>query len=218
MATATEPATTSSFAAILERLGGIDPGRVRVLGGLAAATEDDLIRENERGLTISELVDGLLVEKGMGFTESAFAMFFGGLLNAFVIPRNLGVVSGEAGMMRLHPGMIRVPDVAFTSWDRFPGRTYMKTPVAGFAPDLAIEVLSQSNTKAEMARKRADYFAAGVRLVWEVDLEARTVAVYDSPQGATILDATMTLDGGAVLPGFALPLDGLFADLDRQGG
>ena len=54
-------------------------------------------------------------------------------------------------MMRLFPGLVRIPDLSFTSWDRIPGRRRPKGAVAGFAPDLAIEVLSRSNTKAEMA-------------------------------------------------------------------
>ncbi len=68
-----------------------------------------------------------------------------------------------------------------------------------------------------MARKRREYFEAGVRLVWEVDPGARTVAVFDAPEHSTMLDASKTLDGGDVLPGFALPLADLFGELDRQG-
>jgi Uma2 family endonuclease len=60
--------------------------------------------------------------------------------------------------------------------------------------------------------------AAGVRLAWEIDPRARTVAIYVSPEPpAAVLTAADTLDGGAVLPGFALPLANLFAELDRQG-
>ena len=152
----------------------------------------------------------------MGYTESFLAMYLGGLLNAFVIPRNLGMVSGTDGMMRLFPGLVREPDIAFASWDRIPGRRRPTEPIAGFAPDLVIEVLSRSNTKKEMARKRREYFA-GVRLVWEVDPVARTVAVFDAPERSTVLDESRTLEGGEVLPGFALPLGELFGELDRQG-
>ena len=85
------------------------------------------------------------------------------------------------------------------------------------APDLTVEVLSVSNTGAEMKKKREDYFAVGVRLAWEVDPDTRTVNVYTSPDQVTVLHASDTLDGGAVLPGFTLPLRDLFAELDRQG-
>jgi Uma2 family endonuclease len=85
------------------------------------------------------------------------------------------------------------------------------------APDLAVEVLSAGNTPGEMARKRQEYFAAGVRLVWLVDPEARPVEVFTAPEQPTILHEEHTLEGGAVLPGLALPLRELFAELDRQG-
>ena len=78
-------------------------------------------------------------------------------------------------------------------------------------------MLSPSNTRAEMARKRREYFQAGVRLVWEVNPRARIVTVFDAPERSTTLDATRTLDGGTVLPGFLLPLADLFGELDRQG-
>jgi Uma2 family endonuclease len=78
-------------------------------------------------------------------------------------------------------------------------------------------VLSQGNTDEEMKRKRDEYFAAGVRLVWLVDPEARTVTVYIAPDQSKLLMQEQTLDGGDVLPGFALALKDLFAELDRQG-
>ena len=68
-----------------------------------------------------------------------------------------------------------------------------------------------------MARKRQEYFAAGVQLVWLVDPEARTVEVFTAPEQSAVLHAEQTLEGGAVLPGFALPLQELFAELDRLG-
>ena len=202
---------------LLEALGGIALSRIRMRPPPGTATEADLIAVNDRKAGICELVDGVLVEKGMGYTESVLAIVISGFLRAFVGPRNLGLVSGADGMMRLFPGLVREPDVAFASWDRVPGRRFPTEPIAGFVPDLAVEVLSRSNTKAEMARKRREYFAAGVRLVWEVDPRARTVAVYHSAEEATFLDVAATLDGGEVLPGFEIPLADLFDELDRQG-
>jgi Uma2 family endonuclease len=79
-----------------------------------------------------------------------------------------------------------------------------------------VEVLSESNTADEMARKRREYFAAGVRLVWQVAPLTRTVEVYTAPEQVTVLHEEDTLEGGAVLPGFALPLREFFAELDQQ--
>ncbi len=74
-----------------------------------------------------------------------------------------------------------MPDVAFMSWDRLPGKTVPDEAIPELAPDLAIEVLSAGNTKGEMERKLKDYFFAGVRLVWYIDWRRRTAEVYTSP-------------------------------------
>lgn len=212
------PVPTRTLADLLADLGDIDPARVVADPAPGTATEAGLLALSDHTGRLYELVDGTLVEKAVGLRESFLAAALIGILRAFVIPRNLGLVSGPDGTMRLFPGLVRMPDVAFISWDRFPDRRVPEEPIPDLAPDLAIEVLSASNTPKEMARKRREYFKAGVRLVWMVDRKARTVAVYTSPDQFVTLDESQTLDGGDVLPGFALPLRDLFAELDRQGG
>ena len=212
------PTTTPETAQdLLDQLGGIEPGRVRMKPLPGLATEAELIEVNARKQGICELVDGTLVEKAMGKLESLLAGAIIAFLRDFIIPRRLGIVTAPDGMMRLAPGLFRAPDVTFIAWNRIPKGPLSEKLLAEVIPDLAVEVLRPSNTKAEMARKRAEYFAAGVRLVWEVDPRKRIVTVYDAPERATVFDASMTLDGGEVLPGFALPLGNFFADLDRQG-
>jgi Uma2 family endonuclease len=110
-------------------------------------------------------VDGVLVEKAAGLRESFLAIALASLLRGFVRPRNLGLVTGEAGMMRLMTGLVRIPDVAFISWDRLPNRRVPTEPLPDVAPNLAVEVLSTSNTPREMVRKRQEYFAAEVQVV-----------------------------------------------------
>jgi Uma2 family endonuclease len=212
--TTCEPATLDQ---LVQRLGGIPLSRILAQPPPGSATGADLIEAQKRFDRLYELVDGVLVEKGMGYTESLVAGVLIEVLRAFVVPRNLGVISGADGIVQLFPGLVRVPDVAFASWDRFPERKLPKEPIPSLAPDLAIEVLSASNTTAEMQRKRDEYFAAGVRLVWEIDPATRKVAVY-SPDGAVVwLEGNQILDGGSVLPGFTLNLANLFAELDRHG-
>ena len=116
-------------------------------------------------------------------------------------------------MMRLFPGLVRIPDVAFVSRARLPAGV-PTDPIPNLVPDLAVEMLSESNTPAEMARKRAEYFEAGVRLLWEIDAVAAFVAVYTAPDRPQRLTRADTLDGGQVVPGFALVLDELFAELE----
>jgi Uma2 family endonuclease len=212
-----EPPRINTLADLLDRLGGVPLDRIRFHPSPGMATIQDVIDIEEREGKLCELVKGVLVEKTMGFEESVLAVLLGGLLNAFVIPRNLGVVTGEAGTMEIMADLVRIPDVAFTNWNRIPGRRRPSAPIPRLAPNLAVEVLSRSNTPGEMAVKLQEYFAAGVELVWEIDPRARTVVVSTAATQSTTLTEADTLDGGTVLPGFALPLQQLFAELDRQG-
>jgi Uma2 family endonuclease len=202
---------------LVERLGNIPLSRVRLAPPPGLATEADVI-EAERGQNrLCELVDGVLVEKGMGYGESLLAGALIEILRRFVRPRKLGLVSAPDGMLRLFPGLVRIPDVAFASWDRFPDRKVPKAPVPAVVPDLIVEVLNVSNTLAEMDRKRAEYFDAGVRLIWEIDPASRSVSVFTPDGTVNVLDASQTLEGGDVLPGFVLVLSELFAELDEHG-
>ncbi len=181
------------------------------------ATEADLIEATRRYGRLYELVDGVLVEKVMAYRESLFALLIAKILLDFVEPRNLGLVSGADGMMRLFGGLVRIPDAAFASWDRVPGRVVPKEPIPDLTPDLVVEVLSESNTPLEMDRKRGEYFASGVRIIWEFDTESRRVTVYTREGSVMTLDSSGTLDGGAVLPGFSLALGDVFSKLDQHG-
>jgi Uma2 family endonuclease len=214
----TTPEVLETVADLLERLGGIPPERIRLHPPPGTATEADVLAAMETPRKrLCELIDGVLVEKPMDYTESILAVYLIVLLDAFVRPRNLGLITSPDGTIRLWAGRVRIPDVAFFPWDRMPNRRRPPQPIPTLGPDLAVEVLSQSNTPAEMLLKRRDYFTATVRLVWEVDPEARTVAVYTAPEVFTVLGEADTLDGGAVLPGFTLPVRELFAEMDRHG-
>lgn len=158
------------------------------------------------------MIDGTLVEKAVAVDEARIALRLGRALTDFAETRKLGVVLGADAEPRVAPKQVRLPDVSLVSPGKW--RAWQKTkPATGeFGPDVAVEVLSKSNTKAEMARKRREYFAAGASLVWEVNPRRRTVTVHTSPSAATRLTNSDVLTGGTVLPGFRLPLAGLFAD------
>jgi Uma2 family endonuclease len=200
-----------TFADIARRLGDIPPERIIWLP--RPATEADVLRaaagEPKR---LTELIDGILVEKAMGQCEGFLAASLIAFLMAHVRANRLGVVGAPGTILRLKPGQNRLPDVSFTAWASLPTADAHLQRVGAYAPDLAVEVVSEGNTRAELARKRAEYFAAGTKLVWEIDPDARTVAVYTGPTAHTLLTAADALDGGAVLPGFALPLADLFDD------
>ena len=213
-----EPPVIDTVADLMERLGGISPARVRFRPPPGTATERDVLATHDREKRLCELIDGVLVEKVMGFNESFVALTLGRHLGTFVDQHDLGVVVGPDGMMRMAPGLVRLPDVAFLAWDRFPGREVTYEPLPDLVPDLAVEVLSKGNTKKEMDRKLREYFVVGVRLVWFVLPEKRLARVYTAPGQFTRLGTDQTLDGGAVLPGFALPLHELFDRPRRPRG
>ena len=219
MVTATITRTDASpltMADLLTQLGDIPPSRVRLRPLPGAATEQDVLQLHDRENLLFELVDGVLVEKAMGFREALVAVALLGHLARFVAEKNLGLVVGPDGMLRLFLKTVRIPDVAYISWRQIPTGRVPSVPIPDLFPDLAVEILSASNTPAEMARKRREYFAAGARLVWIIDLELRTVAVYTSADEFTVLSASHRIDGGDVLQGFTLELSELFSELDRH--
>lgn len=215
MATATAP-TIWTAVDLAERFGPIPMNRIVTLPPPGTATEEDAIELTERKIRICELVDGILVEKAMGSFESLLALEIARLIGNFVRPNKLGAVLGADGLLRLAPGLIRIPDVSYLSRAKFPGGKYPRTPAWSLAPDLAVEVLSPGNTAKEMAEKLDDYFNAGTRLVWFVDPKQRQVEVFTSPTASRTVKQDQVLDGGDVLPGFEINLRELFAELQPE--
>jgi Uma2 family endonuclease len=203
---------TANVEELIEHL-GVPPKRIRMNPLPGLATEDDLIAAGG----FCELVDGVLVERAMAYYESRLAAVLIHYLESFLDARDLGIVLGADGMMRIAFGQVRIPDVAFYSWDHFPSRLLPYEAILSVVPDLAVEVLSEGNTPKEMERKRREYFAAGAKLVWMVDPDKRTVDVYTAVDQFTTLDESQTLDGGTVLPGFALSIRAWFERAGKRG-
>ena len=199
-----------------EGLGRVPLERIRFTPIPGTATEQDVLDLIDHADCICELVDGVLVEKTKGYKESVLAGAIGEFLRRFVRQRKLGIVTGERGTFRILPSQVRIPDVCFVSYGQFPGGKLPEEPIPAVAPNLAVEVLSESNTEGEMRRKLQDYFTAGVRLVWYVDPRTRTATVYTSPEQCTMLGENDLLTGGDVLPGFELPLRELFAEIEGK--
>jgi Uma2 family endonuclease len=174
------------------------------------ATEEDLLYVNDHGGRLCELIDGVLVEKAMGFREAFLAALLLRLMGNFVDNHKLGIVLAPDATMRLFPAQVRCPDVSFFSWDRLPGGELPEEPIPDLAPDLAVEVISKGNTKKEMERKVSEYFGSGVQLVWLIYPKKRTVNVYTSAQVKRVVTQDQPLDGGEVLPGFVLNLTEFF--------
>lgn len=207
------PPKVQNLAEFLHELGDIPLNRIRMRPAPGTATIEDLLKPENEGC---ELVDGTLVEKAVGQEESFLGMWLGTLLNAFIVPQNMGYLCGEQGMIELSDGPVRGPDVSFFSWGRLPDRKRPSKPIPQVTPDLAVEVLSKSNTRREMDRKRREYFQSGVIEVWEIDPRTRVLRVYRDKTSFTEHSAEDTITT-PVLPGFTLSLAELFAELDRHG-
>jgi Uma2 family endonuclease len=210
-----EPPSPETLADLLDRLGGIAPERIRMNPSPGTATVADVVRIERKEKRLFELVDGVLVEKVMGFTESQLAIVIAAALSNYLEADDLGVVTGPDGMIRFPANLVRMPDVAFVPWEEFPNGEVTTEAAPEVVPALAVEVLSPGNTTAEMSRKLREYFSAGVAIVWFVDPPARSVTVYVSPTRSKVVAIDGTLDGGKVLPGFQLPVAKIFARLKR---
>ncbi len=212
--TATMPPvpTMADVAAILAGLGGVPPERIWMTPTPGTATEADVIRIVESAdKRLVELVDGTLVEKLVGQQVSRLAVRLGGLLDVFCQHNDIGWVSGPDGMARMRSGNVREPDVSVFPWAMFPDGVMPDEKVASVAPRLAVEILSESNTVAEIIKKLREFFASGTTLAWVIDPEKRVARVHTAAATFITLDAAGTLDGGEVVPGFQCPLAELFA-------
>jgi len=185
--------------------------RVRLHPPPGMATEEDVLEVHRQTGRLCELIDGVLVEKIVGYYESVLAGILLHYLNAYLDRRPLGAAAGEGGMLRVLPSQVRIPDVSFVRWERFPGgKPSRADPLPAIAPDLAVEILSEGNTRPEMERRLREYFEGGSRLVWLIDPADRSARVYTSPEDCTTLTEDDILDGGDVLPGFQFRLGELF--------
>lgn len=204
----TQPIET--LADLLDRLGSIPLRRIRFHPFPGTATEKDVLIERQESRRLCELVDGVLVEKAMGFYEARLATCILRLLDEYADRYDLGFAVGADGAVRLVSGLVRVPHVSFFSWHHFPGRKLPSAPIPHLTPDLAVEVLSESNTPREMERKRREYFDAGVRRVWEIDPVGRSARLFSSPTEFQSIEEAGELVGDDVLPGFHIPLGAIF--------
>lgn len=182
-----EPVTAG---AVANRL-GVSADRIRVVPSPGSATVDDWVVAVERKVNSScELVDGTLVEKVLGAWEADIASDLSALLNVATdrqrAERGLGKplfkALGADGMTLVGKNG-RVPDTALYRFHDVPGD---RSRATARPPVIAVEVLSPSNSKRELASKRADYFQAGVASVWEANLDDRCVAVWSNETSMTL--------------------------------
>jgi Uma2 family endonuclease len=160
-----------------------------------------------------ELVEGAIVEMSpTGGVHGVITSKLDRLIGAFVEANRLGITTGaESGyILQTDPHTVRAPDVGFVAADRLPDG-----PPEGYiplAPDLAVEVVSPSDSASEIHERVQDFLRAGTRQVWVIYPRSRTAEVHTA-KAAQALDETAMLDGSDVLPGFRVALADVFSAL-----
>jgi len=161
-----------------------------------------------------ELLEGLLLAEprpawGHGDAQARLARVLGN----HAVAGRLGTVVTETGfVLARDPDTVYGPDVAFVARERLEASPPHPTGFFQGAPDLAVEVLSPSNGPAEIHAKVADYLAAGARLVWIVDPDARTVTTYRALLAPSVKRREDLLSGEDVLPGLEIVVGAIFED------
>ncbi len=169
----------TTLAQHLERLGNVPPDRIWFTPAVGTATVADWERSIAAGHR-PELIFGTLVEKTMGWRQGLFAAVLIELFAPAIEKGRLGVLVGDQSFIRMPDDHRRSPDVAYYSRSRLPGGKPPRENVPAVYPDIAIEVLSDSNTAGEMKLKRREFFGAGTIWFWMIEPQLRRVDVYDS--------------------------------------
>ena len=161
-----------------------------------------------------ELVDGELVDMDGAPRHGRMTGYIFRLVDEHIARAGLPLDAGAHTGFRLGPHTLRFPDVHITAWARMAAYDESAGGFPPFAPDVAIEVVSPSNSPSELARKTAEYFANGTRAVWIVDPEPRTVVIRRPGQPMQVLRGDDMLYGDPEIPGFACRVADIFAVLD----
>ena len=164
----------------------------------------------------TELVRGMVVTMPPAKTKHGFrASEIEFALKTFVRAHSLGITTGEGGYVLAHdPDSVRGPDAAFISAARIPAGGLPEDDYFEGAPDLAVEVISPSETDKDVAEKVAEYLASGALRVWEVRPRLRTVTVHrPGPAPETLRDGdSLTSEHASfAADGFALRIADIFA-------
>jgi Uma2 family endonuclease len=165
----------------------------------------------------SEYICGKVYQKPMPDDDhGALQPFLWLLIRQFLSANPIGRVRTEWRCVFGPPGHERVflPDVTFATDERRAVKGRNERTFLWTAPDLAIEVLSPDQDADNFADKLLFYLLHGVRMVWVVNPWERTVRVYRPGEDSRLLGSGDVLDGGDVLPGFSVPVDEIFAEIE----
>ena len=160
-----------------------------------------------------EIVDGQIQEwPEMGAYPQEIASILHLSLGTFVGLQGLGRAIIEP-RFQMPQGRQRRPDLGFISFSKWPKKKRAPNSAAwDLVPNLAVEVVSKTDIAWDVLAKVREYFDAGVETVWLIYPNLETIHVYTSWSQIEVVTREQTLDGGAVIPGFRLPLADLFME------
>ncbi len=182
-------------------------------------TAADLLRLDGEGVR-GELIRGVLCETmPTGELHGKIVTRLVGALFSYVEPRGAGTLfASDSGVWLEHdPDTVREPDVAFTSVERLPLDAW-NTGYTKVVPDLVVEVASPSDSRREVHDKARMWLSHGVRTVWVVHPETRTVDIHRPERAVATLDDQDALDGLDVLPGFTCDVSAVFGSRREADG
>jgi len=184
-------------------------------------TDDDLLALGPD--VNAEVIDGeIVIMAANKIDHSIYGQRLASYLDLFAGTRNLGWVGGDMAAFKLEEypdGGIkgaRVPDVFYVSYERLP-RDASLSVIPTLAPDLAVEVISESEAHTEVLKKTQYYLDHGVRQVWHLIPALREIHVFaPGDRAGTILGDQDALSGGELLPGFSIPVRAVFDVTDTE--
>ena len=160
-----------------------------------------------------ELVRGEVVEEMPSGLHGDVALEIGSRLRTWAKAGKHGYTGVEAGyILAQDPDLVRLPDVSFVRNERIP-QTGIPDKFWEFAPDLAVEVVSPSETAEEVQEKVYDYLTAGTVQVWVVYPRRQQVVVHTPDGLARTLQDQDTLEAPKLLPGFGCKVAELFPSI-----
>jgi Uma2 family endonuclease len=176
--------------------------------GVTAAQLSTLLALPENHHRDFELIDGELIEMSpAGMLASLVTNLIAHHLTLHVMAGSLGYITSAEGGYMLSEQTIVAPDIGFIARDRM--RVFGNDFFPG-APDMAVEVLSKTDSKRKLRQKAELYLASGTQRVWLVFPEERTIEIYTGNEDVITIGQDGTLDGGDTLPGLLLPVRDCF--------
>jgi Uma2 family endonuclease len=189
-----------------------------IANGNKVWTEEDLQALPEDGF-IHEVVDGALVMSPKNdFFHGRICTRLSAALHHFVVEHRLGAVLDSSTGFWMKNRNCRAPDISFITRERLTRLGFKPSTRKFFpgAPDLAVEILSLNNTRAEIDKRLSDFFASGTQLAWIINPELEAVEVCHSLDKRALTGSGAQLDGEQLLPGFTFPIADLFKDWEWE--